>query len=293
MNKIKQISLLLSINLILLGGLIYFFSNGIFSFLNLYTNYNKSVCMPNLGLMNVEEAKNKLKALHLRYDVDDSFYNPAYKPGEILNFAPAANEWVKENREVYLQVNGNGKVKLPALKGKEKKFALNAIFKADLNIKNIIYLPDKENQDKIIEILFEGKIINTQEELPHQSNLSLLIGKQEKEKILIPDLKGMELELANHILKKYDFTSGKIHYNEENVADEKNPFNSTLKIYKQFPDSGQIYHPNQPIELWVSQLNYKELEKLIDFHEKESKEKQEIDYNFDSIFNKDKDIIIQ
>lgn len=270
MNKLRHYFFLIGINLILLGAFIYLFSNGIFYFLKKYTYHSKWVYMPNLSSLHLQQAIEKLEALKLGYTIDRSFYDPYSEEDQILNYAPLKGECIKEGRKVYLQVNAGGfeKVKLPLLLGKEKTLAVNSLLMANLLLRKLIYLPDKENDGKVIGMLYQGELIKEGTSLPYQSKVSLMVGRENKREMIVPDLRTMSFDLAKDILEKYDFIIGNFNYDELLDKDK-------LRVYRQIPEPGSLYYKGQKINLWFSDFKGEDLEALVDFYEKEDRKKEE------------------
>lgn len=258
---IKKYFYILFINFIIAIIIIYMICKIVFIWLDIYTQHNIYVKIPNLYSLTVNQAKDNLTKLGLLYEIDTSHYNPKYVPYHIYNVTPQAGGLVKPGRVIFIQVNANtfNFTKLPNIILKNKYFALSRLYAQHFLVKNIIYVP-QGNKGLILKIIHNNKSVHPGDILPSRSELYLVVGNGIKQNIIIPNVIGMNLTDAKMILERKKIIINHIFYDQKN----NNIVNN--KIYRQEPKSGSfIDDKEQTIKLWVmnnpednSDNNYKE-----------------------------------
>lgn len=118
----------------------------LFKWLNISTNHNQKIEVPNLAQKKLTEVESMLGKLNLNYIVIDSAsYNPKYPKKSVIEQNPIAGDFVKEHRKIYLTLNPSGyrKIEIPKFYGKTKRQVSSHLqsigFKID---KNSQYVPD-------------------------------------------------------------------------------------------------------------------------------------------------------
>lgn len=103
MEFFKKHPIVANILLIILISIILVFLG--FWGLDLYTRHGKSVVVPDIKGMQIEEARLLLKKSNLRADIIDSVYSKDAVPGSILDVSPAVGEHVKPGRSIFITIN--------------------------------------------------------------------------------------------------------------------------------------------------------------------------------------------
>ncbi|WP_282917853.1 PASTA domain-containing protein [Porphyromonas macacae] len=103
MEFFKKHPIVANILLIILISIILIFLG--FGGLDLYTRHGKSVVVPDIKGMQIEEARLLLKKSNLRADIIDSVYSKDAVPGSILDVSPAVGEHVKPGRSIFITIN--------------------------------------------------------------------------------------------------------------------------------------------------------------------------------------------
>lgn len=270
MTLLKKYFYIFFINSILAIIIIYVIFKILFLWLEIYTQHNVYVKIPNLYSLTVNQAKKNLTNLGLNYEIDTSHYNPKYVPYHICNFAPQAGGVVKPGRVIFIQANANSFnfTKLPNIILKNKYFALSRLYAKHFLVKNIIYVPNI-NKGLILKVINNKKSIHPGDILPYRSELDLIIGKEIKKNIFVPNVIGMNLTSAKIILERKKIIIGNIFNDQKNF--DKDILNKI--IYRQDPISGSIINnKEQYINLWINNnkeqdvnnsiKNYKEAKKI-------------------------------
>ena len=81
-------------------------------YLDIYTNHNKAVIVPDVRGLQIEAAEPFLKKNMLKYVLIDSVYSKDVAPGAIVEMLPGANAKVKKNRTVLITVNAKSEKKV-------------------------------------------------------------------------------------------------------------------------------------------------------------------------------------
>ena len=179
MNFIKYIfskyffkQLLKSIVLTLFFVLVLYF------YLNITTNHNKYINVPELNGITFVESIKILEENNLSYVVlDSALYNPEYPKFSILEQLPLSNSQVKKNRKIYLTLNpiNYGKVLVPNIIQTTRRSANSSLLASGLEIGEISY-ENNIGKDMVLEILFNGNNINSGDMVPKKSKIDLVLG---------------------------------------------------------------------------------------------------------------------
>ncbi|WP_298780484.1 PASTA domain-containing protein [uncultured Polaribacter sp.] len=154
----------------------------IFSFkfwLGITTNHKQKIQVPELHKMSINEVQKKLNELNLDFIVIDSAsYNPDYPKKSVIEQSPEAGDFVKEKRKIYLTLNPSKyrDITIPELNGRTKRQAISELRAKGLNVgTNYTYVRDI-GKDVVRGLKFEGKIVNTNDKLPKNSIVELVLG---------------------------------------------------------------------------------------------------------------------
>ena len=78
----------------------------VFVFLNISTNHNNYISVPDLKGILISDVEEVLKENDLKFEVSDSaFFNPDFPKFSVLEQIPDASSKVKKNRKIYLTIN--------------------------------------------------------------------------------------------------------------------------------------------------------------------------------------------
>lgn len=147
--------------------------------LDITTNHDQKIEVPNLEKMNLNEVEKVLGELELSIKVIDSAsYNPSYPKQSVISQNPEAGDFVKEGRKIYLTLNPSNyaNVQVPNLYGKTKRQA-NSQLKAigfRVNSKEM-YVSDVA-KDVVRGLQFNGKDLRAGDKIPKNSVITLKLG---------------------------------------------------------------------------------------------------------------------
>lgn len=174
---LKSKSFFKQIAFAIIGFVILFF---ILKFwLNITTNHDQKIQVPDLHKITIEEAERKLKELNLDFKVIDSAsYNDAYPKKSVIEQSPETGDFVKEKRKIYLTLNPSKyrDITIPDLNGRTKRQAEAELLAIGFIIgTNYTYVRDV-GKDVVRGFRHKGKIINPNDNLPKNSIIDLVLG---------------------------------------------------------------------------------------------------------------------
>ena len=155
-----------------------FFILILYFYLNITTNHNKYINVPELDGVAFNEAIEILDENNLSFIVlDSALYNPEYPKFSILDQMPKSNTQVKKNRKIYLTLNPSnyGKVSVPNIIQITQRSANSSLLASGLEIGEISY-ENNIGKDMVLEILFNGNKINSGDMVPKKSKIDLILG---------------------------------------------------------------------------------------------------------------------
>ena len=115
----------------LIGVLIVFCAvwYALYLLIDVFTLHGQEAKVPSVRNMSLDNAIRKIEAAGFEWDIGDSLFNEAIKPGMVLEQEPKANAMAKKTRVIYLTINAfNPKmVNLPILSEISCRDAVNRL----------------------------------------------------------------------------------------------------------------------------------------------------------------------
>jgi beta-lactam-binding protein with PASTA domain len=174
---LKSKSFLIQIAIAIIGFVILFF--GLKFWLNITTNHDQKIQVPNLRRLTIKEAERKLRELNLDFKVIDSAsYNPDYPKKSVIEQSPEDGDFVKEKRKIYLTLNPSKyrDVTIPDLNGRTKRQAVSEL-QAIGFIVGIEYTYVRDiGKDVVRGLRHKERILNPNDQLPKNSIIELVLG---------------------------------------------------------------------------------------------------------------------
>lgn len=160
-----------------IGFVIFFF---VLKFwLNVTTNHDQKIQVPDLHKITINEAERKLKELDLDFKVIDSAsYNPDYPKKSVIEQNPEAGDFVKENRKIYLTLNPSKyrDITIPDLNGRTKRQATSELQAIGFIVSTEYTYVKDIGKDVVRGLRHDGKIVNPNDKLPKNSIIQLVLG---------------------------------------------------------------------------------------------------------------------
>ena len=150
----------------------------IFLFLNISTNHNNYISVPDLRGILISDAKEALIEDNLKFEVSDStFFNPDFPKFSVLEQIPSANSQVKKNRKIYLTINPSNyrNIAIPDIIQITKRSAIAALLSSDLEIGEITLI-DNIGKDMVIKIKYNNQEVDPGSLVPKKSKIDLVLG---------------------------------------------------------------------------------------------------------------------
>ena len=150
----------------------------IFLFLNISTNHNNYISVPDLRGILISDAKEALIEDNLKFEVSDStFFNPDFPKFSVLEQIPSANSQVKKNRKIYLTINPSNyrNIAIPDIIQITKRSAIAALLSSDLELGEITLI-DNIGKDMVIKIKYNNQEVDPGSLVPKKSKIDLVLG---------------------------------------------------------------------------------------------------------------------
>ncbi|MFO7746016.1 MAG: PASTA domain-containing protein [Psychroflexus sp.] len=167
------------LQLILAIVLIFVLVFGTLKYLDIMTNHNETIKVPDLSKFELDIVDKKLEEMNLRREVLDSAnYNPNYPPYSVLDQVPKPGKTVKENRKIYLTLNPSGYIDVEIPKNlirKTRRQVEPTLIALGFEIGDIIKKPDIA-KGAILELRHKGETIKAGDKLPKTSTIDLVVG---------------------------------------------------------------------------------------------------------------------
>ena len=166
----------------------------VMKWLNISTNHNQKIEVPNMAKMSLENVEKTLDELDLNFVVIDSAsYNPNYPKKAVIEQDPVAGDFVKEGRKIYLTLNPSGyaDVVIPDLFGKTKRQANSQLKAIGFRVNSKSTYVSDIAKDVVRGAKFNGKDLKAGDKIPKNSIITLKLGdgrgsgqyKQNKEEV--------------------------------------------------------------------------------------------------------------
>lgn len=164
--------------LIAVVGLVVFIF-AVMKWLDITTNHDQKIEVPNLEKMSLRDVENTLEDLDLNYVVIDSAsYNPNYPRKSVIEQSPESGDFVKENRKIYITLNPSGykDVEIPDLFGKTKRQATSQLLAIGFRVSSKEILVNDIAKDVVRGLRFNGKNLKKGDKIPKNSMITLKLG---------------------------------------------------------------------------------------------------------------------
>ncbi|PCH99699.1 MAG: serine/threonine protein kinase [Flavobacteriaceae bacterium] len=154
----------------------------LFKWLNISTNHDQKIEVPNLSKMVLDEVGDTLSELDLAYKIIDSAsYNPNFPPKSVIEQSPEAGDFVKEKRKIYLTLNPSNyrNVTIPEFYGKTKRNISPVLIAQGFRISTDYIIVSDIALGVVRGMKFKGKSLEKGDKIPKNSLLTLVLGDGE------------------------------------------------------------------------------------------------------------------
>jgi|SRR5690554_184080 beta-lactam-binding protein with PASTA domain len=177
---LKQLALAIVVLILLVFAIMWW--------LRVTTNHNQKIAVPDLSELTLDKVEEKLAEYDLRYEILDSAnYNPDYPKYSVIEQIPEPGKFVKENRKLYLTLNPSGyrDIEVPDVLGKTLRQVEPTLLAMGFQIGTISYKP--HISDNVLEMRYQGKVLNPGESIPKTSKIDLIVGDQSQNRLRSED----------------------------------------------------------------------------------------------------------
>jgi eukaryotic-like serine/threonine-protein kinase len=223
----------------------------VFNFmLRFFTRHDDHLSVPKVQGMSLETGIRVLEGSDMGYILTDSLFDPALKPGTIVDQSPKEGAEVKAGRKIYLTINSTNPptVKMPNLVDMSKRQAILVLESWGLKSGKEIYQPDIA-KDAVLGMRFKGRDISEGALIPKGSTVDIILGDGlGLVDVDIPDLTGLTVMEAISVLDAVHLTVGELIRQGE-IEDELSAY-----VYMQQPEFGsqEKVSPGDPVNLYIT-----------------------------------------
>ena len=242
---LRHLGLAAALTLILLLGTLMW--------LKIYTHHGKTIVVPDLTGLTVEEVDDVTSSRHLRFEVIDSVFSMEMPRGTVIKQNPNPTSRVKKNRKIFLTTNAVNPemVSMPQLIGLSFRQARLALQNAGLVQGSITYKPDFA-KNNVLQQMHGDSVINQGTEIAKGAVIDLVLGMGlSSQTTRVPNLVGLGLAEATEIISDYYLNLGAITYDE---SFEEAQDSSEARVWRQYPDYDEFKRLNMgmEIDIWLT-----------------------------------------
>ena len=216
---------------------------GAMIFLNVATQHNKELIVPDLANMTVEEAHAVATASGMRIDVTDSAFVKRMKRGAVYRQNPAPGSKVKEGRRIALTINAVNprQITMPDLIGYSTRQAKAELLSRGLVLGKLIYVQDMATNN-VLRQLHNNLEIEPGAMVDSEAVIDLVVGLNSRDNVtFVPYLAGLRSLSAVEAVHDHSLNIGKMRY-DETVKDYEDSLNAV--VYRQVPDASDSISVN-------------------------------------------------
>lgn len=203
--------------------------------MKIYTHHGKTIAVPNLTGLTVEEVDDVVSSRKLNFAVIDSVYANDMPRGTVVKQNPTPNSRVKVRRKIFVTMNAVNpeKVMMPDLVSLSNRQAILALENAGLTVGEISYKPDFA-VNSVLQQNLNGSVIEKGTLVEKGTPIDLVLGMGlSNETTTVPNLVGMALDSAKTVITGRFLNFGLATYDAsvENEEDSLAAF-----VYRQNPE---------------------------------------------------------
>lgn len=225
-------------NLLLMALISVVLLVGAMVFLNVATQHNKELEVPDFRGMTVEQAIAAADEAGIRVEVVDSVYSQRNR-GKIKTHTPAAGVMVKKGRRILLTVNAVNarKVTVPNLVGYSLRQAMPELNQRGLELGRLIYKKDIATNN-VLQQQYNGRPIAPGAQVEAESIIDLVLGLNDSDcETMIPDVLGKDEKSALRTLHDSYLNVRKVIF-DKSVQTWEDSLNA--QVYKQNPEPSEL-----------------------------------------------------
>ncbi len=224
---------------------------GAMIFLNVVTQHNKELVVPDFSNMTVSEAEFAAAQAGMRVEVTDSVFAKRMRKGAVRDQNPAPGSKVKEGRRISLTINAmNAKtVTMPDLVGLSMRQALAELQSRGLVLGKLIYVADMATNNVLRQLrgnmeIQPGKNVET------ETVIDLVVGlnPETEASTYVPDVTGKRYLTAVDAVHKQSLNIRSLRF-DKSVKNYDDSLNAV--VYRQIPEPAVSADGDEESERYV------------------------------------------
>lgn len=218
--------------------------------MKIYTHHGKTIAVPNLTGLTVDEVEDVVTSRKLNFVVIDSVFADDMPRGTVVKQNPKPNSKVKVKRKIFVTMNAVNpeKVMMPNLVSLSNRQAILALENAGLAVGEISYKPDFA-VNSVLQQNLNGSVIEEGTLVEKGTPIDLVLGMGlSNETTTVPDLVGLDLDSAKVVItgRFLNFGLATFDGSVENEEDSLAAF-----VYRQNPEYDGYSSINKGSEVFV------------------------------------------
>jgi eukaryotic-like serine/threonine-protein kinase len=245
-NSLGDIIKHITVIIIIIALMLFFF---FFVYLPSTTNHGKTITVPKVEGMKLNEIEDFLEEHSLQYYVNDSSYSSGKEPFTVTKQEPQPGAKVKEDRKIYITYNMKTApmIKMPKLIDGSVKNAQMILKTSDLQVGKIEYVPDLA-QNAVLKQLVNGKEIAPGAPIPKGSTVDLVVGDGlGNAEFQMPNVVGMPADEATTLLVGAGLQIGAVQY----IAAPHGEADGTVVRQRPVAIPGAKIKVGELVDIWV------------------------------------------
>lgn len=221
---------------------------GAMIFLNVVTQHNRELVVPDLSNLSVEDARAEAALNNMIVDVTDSVFVKRMKRGAVYRQNPAPGSKVKQGRRIALTINAVNakKVTMPNLVGFSMRQAKAELLSRGLVLGKLIYVQDMATNN-VLKQLYRNNEIEPGTKIESESVVDLVVGLNGHDfATYVPDVVGLKCISAVDAVHDNSLNISKLRF-DKTVKDYDDSLNAM--VYRQAPEPSDSIHVNMGEEV--------------------------------------------
>ena len=222
-------------NLVIAAVLVVVMIVGAMIFLNVVTQHNKEISVPDFSNMTVVEAEQAADKAGVRVEVKDSVFVKRMKRGAVYRQNPVAGAKVKNGRRVVLTINAVNakKVTMPNLVGLSLRQAKAELMSRGLVLNRLVYVQDMATNN-VLKQIRGAREIEPGTMIDSESKIDLVLGLNDLDNTTyVPDVTGLKNLSAVEAMYDHSLNIKDLKF-DETVKDYDDSLNAM--VYRQIPE---------------------------------------------------------
>lgn len=235
-------------NLLAAIGIVVALIIGAMIFLNVVTQHNKEISVPDFSNMTLSEAESAASQAGVRLEVTDSVFVKRMKRGAVYRQNPPAGSKVKEGRRIVLTINAVNakKVTMPDLVGLSMRQAKAELLSRGLVLNRLIYVQDLATNN-VLRQLRGNREIEPGTMVESESAIDLVVGLNSLDNVTyVPDVSGLKNLSAVEAVQDHSLNVRALKF-DNTVKDYDDSLNAM--VYRQEPEPSDSIKVNMGDEV--------------------------------------------